>query len=259
MRQWLVKVIPVSLKIAAACGIGLFLAEIGLSYSAGIGAITGAKSTPLEIAGCPEAFRDEDGFCTSNKMTSPTVSRSTLLQAKCAAATRAPANFFTDVDWHLLWRRFHGLSDVIQGQERNDCRHCPGVNHILAVSSDMHVAVWNRLLNSIAGVGPPSPTSPTPLKATTALTSSRKSRLFTQSTTRLTRSTGTSPKHHPILHSLSSPFFMWISLTVQPLSTAWRDSLAWSIPRLETSHARLSPTAPTPSAFLLVRSLVAPQ
>ncbi|PSN73002.1 hypothetical protein BS50DRAFT_176312 [Corynespora cassiicola Philippines] len=73
MRQWLVKVIPVSLKIAAACGIGLFLAEIGLSYSAGIGAITGAKSTPLEIAGCPEAFRDEDGFCTSNKMTSPTM------------------------------------------------------------------------------------------------------------------------------------------------------------------------------------------
>ncbi|KAF2866730.1 permease family-domain-containing protein [Massariosphaeria phaeospora] len=71
MRQWLVKVIPVSLKIACACGIGLFLAEIGLSYSAGIGAITGAKVTPLEVAGCPEAFRDGNGFCTSHKMTSP--------------------------------------------------------------------------------------------------------------------------------------------------------------------------------------------
>jgi AGZA family xanthine/uracil permease-like MFS transporter len=73
MRQWLVKVIPVSLKVASACGIGLFLAEIGLSYSAGIGAITGGKATPLEIAGCPPQFRDEDGFCASHKMTSPTV------------------------------------------------------------------------------------------------------------------------------------------------------------------------------------------
>src|SRR5690349_18660459 len=63
VRQWLVKVIPVSLKIASACGIGLFLSEIGLSYSAGIGAITGSSSAPLEIAGCPEAYRDENGFC----------------------------------------------------------------------------------------------------------------------------------------------------------------------------------------------------
>jgi AGZA family xanthine/uracil permease-like MFS transporter len=75
MRQWLVKVIPVSLKIASACGIGLFLAESGLSYSAGIGAVTGAKTTPLEVAGCPVQYRDENGFCESHKMTSPTVSR----------------------------------------------------------------------------------------------------------------------------------------------------------------------------------------
>ncbi|KAF1951448.1 hypothetical protein CC80DRAFT_496058 [Byssothecium circinans] len=73
MRQWLVKVIPVSLKIAAACGIGLFLSEIGLSYSAGIGAITGAATTPLQIAGCPEAFKDANGFCESHKMTNPTM------------------------------------------------------------------------------------------------------------------------------------------------------------------------------------------
>ncbi|CAI6251619.1 unnamed protein product [Periconia digitata] len=73
MRQWLVKVIPVSLKIAAACGIGLFISEIGLSYSAGIGAITGAVATPLEIAGCPEAYKDTNGFCVSNKMTNPTM------------------------------------------------------------------------------------------------------------------------------------------------------------------------------------------
>lgn len=82
MRQWLVKIIPVSLKIASACGIGLFLSEIGLSYSAGIGAITGSSATPLEVAGCPEAYRDENGFCTSHKMTAPTVSEVTLLQVK---------------------------------------------------------------------------------------------------------------------------------------------------------------------------------
>lgn len=79
MRQWLVKVIPVSLKIAAACGIGLFISEIGLSYSAGIGAITGAINTPLEIAGCPEIYRDENGFCKSHKMTNPTVSLSSVI------------------------------------------------------------------------------------------------------------------------------------------------------------------------------------
>jgi AGZA family xanthine/uracil permease-like MFS transporter len=76
MRQWLVKSIPVSLKIAAACGIGLLLAEIGLSSSAGIGIISGSRSTPLELAGCPTQYRDANGFCTSHKMTSPTVSQS---------------------------------------------------------------------------------------------------------------------------------------------------------------------------------------
>ncbi|KAF2447791.1 hypothetical protein P171DRAFT_452975 [Karstenula rhodostoma CBS 690.94] len=73
MRQWLVKIIPVSLKIASACGIGLFLSEIGLGHSAGIGAIQGAKTTPLEIAGCPDVYNDETGFCTSHQMTSPTM------------------------------------------------------------------------------------------------------------------------------------------------------------------------------------------
>ncbi|KNG48652.1 purine transporter [Stemphylium lycopersici] len=73
MRQWLVKVIPVSLKIAAACGIGLFLAEVGLSNNAGIGAIAGAKSTPLDIAGCADQYKDEFGQCESHKMTSSTM------------------------------------------------------------------------------------------------------------------------------------------------------------------------------------------
>lgn len=73
MRQWLVKVIPNSLKIATACGIGLFLALIGISSNIGIGAISGAKNTPLELAGCSNEYKDELGLCTSHKMTSPTV------------------------------------------------------------------------------------------------------------------------------------------------------------------------------------------
>lgn len=74
MRQWLVKIIPVSLKIAAACGIGLLLTEIGLGHSAGIGAIQGATTTPLELAGCPDQYRDANGLCTSHRMASPAVS-----------------------------------------------------------------------------------------------------------------------------------------------------------------------------------------
>jgi AGZA family xanthine/uracil permease-like MFS transporter len=74
MRQWLVKIIPVSLKVAAACGIGLFLALIGLSSSSGIGAVSGAKETVLQVAGCPQEFFNADtGICKSHRMTSPTV------------------------------------------------------------------------------------------------------------------------------------------------------------------------------------------
>lgn len=54
MRQWLVRLIPATIKTATGVGIGFFLTEIGLSYSAGIGAITGGgSSTPLAIGGCP--------------------------------------------------------------------------------------------------------------------------------------------------------------------------------------------------------------
>lgn len=73
MRQWLVKLIPASLKIATGAGIGLFLALIGLSPSAGIGIISGAVSTPLDLAGCPEQYKDEFGVCTSHKLQSPAV------------------------------------------------------------------------------------------------------------------------------------------------------------------------------------------
>ncbi|KAM5349371.1 hypothetical protein ACJ41O_005876 [Fusarium nematophilum] len=73
MRQWLVKVIPATIKTATGVGIGLFLTEIGLSYSAGIGAITGGwKATPLAIAGCPiERIDPETQMCDGGLMTSP--------------------------------------------------------------------------------------------------------------------------------------------------------------------------------------------
>lgn len=49
LRQWLARAIPTSVKVATSAGIGLFLTLIGLSYSTGIGAVTGSKSTPLEV------------------------------------------------------------------------------------------------------------------------------------------------------------------------------------------------------------------
>jgi len=74
MRQWLVKVIPASIKCASGVGIGLFLTEIGMSYSAGIGLITGSQDTPTDIAGCPPQYRDAfTGDCTSHKMQNPAV------------------------------------------------------------------------------------------------------------------------------------------------------------------------------------------
>ena len=74
MRQWLVKLLPTSIKIASACGIGLFLSVIGFSYTAGIGAITGSYPAPLELGGCPQQYMDEFGRCTSHKMQNPAVS-----------------------------------------------------------------------------------------------------------------------------------------------------------------------------------------
>ncbi|CAD6448855.1 c6baf8e1-2afa-419e-8a48-4b87c7667de8 [Sclerotinia trifoliorum] len=73
LRQWLARIIPASIKLASGVGIGLYLTLIGLGYSAGIGVITGATSTPLELAGCVSS-EFVDGVCpTSTKMRSPTM------------------------------------------------------------------------------------------------------------------------------------------------------------------------------------------
>ncbi|KAJ3457515.1 hypothetical protein MRS44_014656 [Fusarium solani] len=73
MRQWLVKLIPATIKTATGVGIGFFLTEIGLSYSAGIGAITGGwTAAPLALGGCPIEMIDEvTGMCAGGQMSSP--------------------------------------------------------------------------------------------------------------------------------------------------------------------------------------------
>ncbi|TGJ83411.1 hypothetical protein E0Z10_g5353 [Xylaria hypoxylon] len=71
MRQWLVRMIPATIKTASGVGIGLFLTEIGLSYSAGIGAITGGFTTPLAIGGCPPEMLDSSAECSGKIMANP--------------------------------------------------------------------------------------------------------------------------------------------------------------------------------------------
>lgn len=74
MRQWLARAIPRSIKVATGVGIGLFLTVIGLGYGQGLGLVTGAVSTPMELAGCAPEFRLDDGTCpSSQKMRSPTM------------------------------------------------------------------------------------------------------------------------------------------------------------------------------------------
>lgn len=74
IRQWLARAIPASIKLATGAGIGLYLAIIGLTYSAGIGAITGATATPLELAGCPPKYRNEvTKMCDGHKLENPTL------------------------------------------------------------------------------------------------------------------------------------------------------------------------------------------
>jgi adenine/guanine/hypoxanthine permease len=74
MRQWLVKIIPASIKVASGVGIGLFLTTIGLSYSSGIGAITCSAITPVSLGGCPPQYLDlMTGACDGHLMTNPQV------------------------------------------------------------------------------------------------------------------------------------------------------------------------------------------
>ncbi|KAF9895329.1 hypothetical protein FE257_000233 [Aspergillus nanangensis] len=75
IRQWLARALPASIKLATGTGIGLYLTLIGLTYSAGIGLITGAQDSPVELAGCHDSLRDaKTGLCpASDKMRNPTM------------------------------------------------------------------------------------------------------------------------------------------------------------------------------------------
>ncbi|EMD85089.1 hypothetical protein COCC4DRAFT_66668 [Bipolaris maydis ATCC 48331] len=74
IRQWLNRIIPASIKMACGGGIGLFLALLGLSYTQGVGAVTGGDFLPLELAGCPDNRLDPvTGLCTSGRASSPTM------------------------------------------------------------------------------------------------------------------------------------------------------------------------------------------
>jgi len=74
MRQWLVKIIPGTIKTASGVGIGLFLTLIGMSYNDGIGIITPGVDTPLALGGCPPGDLDAShNACTRNSMTNPQV------------------------------------------------------------------------------------------------------------------------------------------------------------------------------------------
>ena len=74
LRQWLIRALPSSIKLATGVGIGLYLTLIGLTYSAGIGLVTGASSTPLDLAGCAQELMTEEGVCpASEKMRNPTL------------------------------------------------------------------------------------------------------------------------------------------------------------------------------------------
>ncbi|KAI8061884.1 permease family-domain-containing protein [Gilbertella persicaria] len=72
VRQWLARIIPMSIKIAMGCGIGLYLCFIGLQSSAGIGLVGMDASTLVGLGACPAAAKNSDGACQWGTMTNGT-------------------------------------------------------------------------------------------------------------------------------------------------------------------------------------------
>lgn len=75
IRQWLARALPASIKLATGAGIGLYLTLIGLTYSAGLGIVTGSSDTPITLAGCDPSLQDPTtGACPDGaKMRNPTM------------------------------------------------------------------------------------------------------------------------------------------------------------------------------------------
>lgn len=129
MRQWLVKIIPATLKTATGVGIGFLLTEVGLSYSSGIGAITGGgRASPLTLGGCPAELIDPiSGVCTSGQMTNPKVSTRSACTTKARLTSEALAG--CPLRWHP-----DCFLDGLQDQVCSCYWHRPGFCHFLAVS-----------------------------------------------------------------------------------------------------------------------------
>jgi hypothetical protein len=131
MRHWLVKIIPSSIKIASGVGIGLFLTLIGMSYSSGVGIITGASSTPLAIGGCPAEDLSATGECSRDILTNPKARypRSTIFENPSDMST-------ADVGWYHLWWNLHSFSHGIPCQVSycNWHHHC--FHLVVAVSME---------------------------------------------------------------------------------------------------------------------------
>lgn len=146
MRQWLINMIPATIKTACGVGIGLFLTEIGLSYSAGIGAITGGYATPLTIGGCPAEYLNEKGECVSHIMANPAV--------RCPRISHLGEAILTllslDVDRDHSWRYPRRILDGFQGQKCHHHRNCSRIRPILAVCEPSSCCGWVPLLTDVS-------------------------------------------------------------------------------------------------------------
>ena len=137
MRHWLVKMIPGTIKTASGVGIGLFLTLIGMSYTSGIGIITGSTSTPLTLGGCPVEDLSPTGECTANIMRSPKVCTPDRQFSSFLFIDRG-SNILIAVGRPGLWWPVHHLSHGVSGQSRHDYWHSPGLSAVLAVSHGSH-------------------------------------------------------------------------------------------------------------------------
>jgi AGZA family xanthine/uracil permease-like MFS transporter len=57
LRGRLIELVPKHIMLATSCGIGLFLAHIGLQSAEGIGLVTADGATIVSLGGCPHANR----------------------------------------------------------------------------------------------------------------------------------------------------------------------------------------------------------
>lgn len=110
MRHWLVKIIPGTIKTASGVGIGLFLTLIGMSYTSGIGIVTGAVATPLAIGGCPPEDL-HDGACTTGIMTNPKVRPFSYAYIPRRSLEKCHLTCFADVAWYYVRWLVHSFLD----------------------------------------------------------------------------------------------------------------------------------------------------